>query len=158
MIIKTINYLILAIFFVLTGCDAVKSAVGIQQSKVWIEKINFRADGNANDSSPVKIHVVIAYKDALAADLGKLTALDYFKKADKLKADAGTDMDVFSIDIIPGYSSSLAITPSNSTGVVALMFARYTSPGDHRTNVGADYEIQVDLGKNDLKVTPIKKG
>ena len=67
-------------------------------------------------------------------------------------------MDVFSIDIIPGYSSSLAITPSNSTGVVALMFARYTSPGDHRTNVGADYEIQVDLGKNDLKVTPIKKG
>lgn len=158
MIIKTINYLILAIFFMLTGCDAVKSAVGIQQSKVWIEKINFRAEANTNDSSPVKIHVVIAYKDALAADLGKLTALDYFKKADKLKADAGTDMDVFSIDIIPGYSSSLAITPSNSTGVVALMFARYTSPGDHRTNVGADYEIQVDLGKNDLKVTPIKKG
>ena len=45
-----------------------------------------------------------------------------------------------------------------SSGFVALMFARYESPGDHRTNVSADYEIQVDLAKNDLKVTPIKKG
>jgi hypothetical protein len=38
------------------------------------------------------------------------------------------------------------------------MFARYDSPGDHRTNVSADYEIQVDLNKNDLKITTIKKG
>jgi hypothetical protein len=38
------------------------------------------------------------------------------------------------------------------------MFARYDSPGDHRTNVSADYEIQVDLNKYDLKITTIKKG
>ena len=140
------------------GCEAVKSAVGIKQSKVWIEKINFKATANANDSSPIKIHVVIAYKDELAAEIAKLDADAYFKKAKKLKADAGDDLDVFSIDVVPDSSASLDITPSSSTGVVALMFARYTSPGDHRTNVGADYEIQVNLEKGDLKVTPIKKG
>ena len=155
---KILGYAILPVFLVLSGCDAVKSAVGIQQSKVWLEKVNFRAADNANDSSPVKIHIVIAYKEALATDLGKLTALDYFKKAEKLKSDAGIDMDVFAIDVVPGSIPSLEITPSNSTGFAALMFARYTTPGDHRTNVGADYEIQVDLGKKDLKVTPIKKG
>lgn len=155
---KLLYCVILVVCLILPGCDAVKSAVGIQQSKVWLEKVNFRADDNANDSSPVKIHIVITYKEALATDLGKLTASDYFKKADKLKADAGIDMDVFAVDVIPGTSASLAVIPSHSTGLVALMFARYTTPGDHRTNVGADYEIQVDLGKNDLKVTPIKKG
>ncbi len=161
MLIKIRKSLVLTVLtcsLLLCGCDAVKSAVGIQQSKVWLEKINFKAADNANNSSPVKIHIVIAYKEALATDLGKLTAFDYFKKADKLKADAGIDMDVFSIDIVPGSSNSLPIVPTHSTGFIALMFARYTSPGDHRTNVGADYEIQVDLGKNDLKVTPIKKG
>ena len=142
----------------LSGCDAVKSAVGIQQSKVWLEKINFKSTPNANDSSPVKIHVVIAYKEALAADIAKLSATDYFQKAIKLKADNGDDLDVFSIDVLPDSSNTLMITPNLSTGFVALMFARYTSPGDHRTNVGADYEIQVILDKKDLKVTPIKKG
>ncbi len=142
----------------LVGCDAVKSAVGIQQSKVWLEKVHFRAAENANNTSPVKIHIVIAYKEALAAEIGKLTAADYFKKADRLKADAGTDLDVFSTDVLAGSTKVLDITPSQSSGFVALMFARYESPGDHRTNVSADYEIQVDLAKNDLKVTPIKKG
>ncbi len=146
------------ISIVLAGCESVKSVVGIKQSKVWIEKINFKSTANANDSSPIKIHVVIAYKDELAADIVKLDANAYFEKAKKLKSDAGDDLDVFSIDVVPDSSISLDITPSNSTGAIALMFARYTSPGDHRTNVGADYEIQVNLEKNDLKVTPIKKG
>ncbi len=142
----------------LTGCESVKSAVGIKQSKVWIEKINFKATANANDSSPIKIHVVVAYTENLATEIGKLDANAYFQKAKKLKADAGDDLDVFSIDVVPDSSVSLDIAPSHSAGVVALMFARYTSPGDHRTNVSADYEIQVDLDKSDLKVTPIKKG
>lgn len=148
---------IICLFF-LTGCDAVKAVAGIKPSKVWLEKVNFKATDNANDSSPVKIHIVIPYRDDLAADITKLTASDYFKKAKKLKDDAGNDLDVFMIDVVPGSSTSLDITPSNSSGVVALMFARYTSPGDHRTNVSADYEIQVVLDKNDLKVTPVKKG
>jgi type VI secretion system protein len=144
--------------FFFSGCESVKSAVGIKQSKVWIEKINFKSTANANDSSPIKIHVVVAYTENLATEIGKLDANAYFQKAKKLKSDAGDDLDVFSIDVVPDSSASLDIAPSHSTGVVALMFARYTSPGDHRTNVSADYEIQVDLDKNELKVTPIKKG
>lgn len=144
--------------FFFSGCESVKSAVGIKQSKVWIEKINFKSAANANDSSPIKIHVVVAYTENLATEIGKLDANSYFQKAKKLKSDAGDDLDVFSIDVVPDSSTSLDIAPSHSTGVVALMFARYTSPGDHRKNVSADYEIQVDLDKNELKVTPIKKG
>jgi hypothetical protein len=142
----------------LTNCDSVKSAVGIKQSKVWLEKVNFRAAPNANDSSPVKIHVVIAYKEDLAATISKMDANTYFQKAKTIKSDAGDDLDVFGIDVVPGSSCSLEINPSNSTGILALMFARYTSPGDHRNNVSADYEIQFDLDKNDLKITTIKKG
>lgn len=155
---KLIRFAALVGSLFLSSCDTVKSAVGIQQSKVWLEKIDFKAAANVNDSSPVVVHIVIAYKEALAADIAKLSASDYFKKADKLKADAGDDLEVFKAEIVPDSSKTLEITPSKSTGFVALMFARYTSPGDHRTNVGADYEIQVVLDKNDLKVIPIKKG
>ena len=161
MLIKIRKIITLATFtclFFLVGCDAVKSAVGIKESKVWLQKVQFRAAENANNTSPVKIHIVIAYTEALAAEIGKLNAADYFKKADKLKADAGVDLDVFKIDVLAGRTVPLDINPSKSSGFVALMFARYESPGDHRTNVSADYEIQVDLGKNDLKVTPITKG
>ena len=101
---------------------------------------------------------MIAYKDDLATKLTGMDASAYFQSAKKLKSDAGNDLDVFSIDVVPDSTASLDITPASSTGVIALMFARYTTPGDHRTNVSADYEIQVDLDKNDLKVTPTKKG
>lgn len=143
----------------LVGCDTVKSAIGIKPAKVWLEKITFRADDNMNDNSPVKVHVVIPYKDDLAGKLGGMDAATYFQQAKKLKSDAGDDIDVFSTDIIPGTTETiLEITPKSSTGVIALMFARYLTPGDHRTNVSADYELKADMGKNDLKVTIIKKG
>lgn len=142
----------------LISCDSVKNVVGIKQSKVWLEKVNFRSTANTNDSGPVKVHIVIAYKDDLAATLSKMDADTYFQKAKTIKSDAGEDLDVFSTEIIPSSRSSLDITPSSSSGVVALMFARYISPGDHRANVSADYEIQVDLNKNDFKITTIKKG
>lgn len=157
MLFKNI-FLIGIIGIFLTNCDSVKNAVGIKQSKVWLEKVNFKATPNANDSSPVKIHIIIAYKEDLAATISKMDANTYFQKAKTLKSDAGDDLDVFSIDVVPDSSCSLDINPSNSSGVIALMFARYTSPGDHRTNVSTDYEIQVDLDKNDLKITTIKKG
>jgi type VI secretion system protein len=143
----------------LISCDTVKSAVGIKPAKVWLEKITFRADDNMNDSSPVKVHVVIPYKDDLAGKLGGMDATTYFQQAAKLKSDAGDDLDVFSVDIVPGTTETvLEIAPKSSAGVIALMFARYSTPGDHRTNVSADYELKADMGKNDLKVTIIKKG
>lgn len=147
-----------AICFFFTGCDSVKSAIGLKQSKVWLQKANFTALPNANDSSPTRIHIVIAYTDNLAKDLLKLDAKTYFSKETKISTDAGSDLEIFKIDIIPDSKASLNITPSASNGVAALLFARYESKGDHRYNVGADYEIQVDLAKHKLTVTPVQKG
>lgn len=156
-ILKSLLNIILLIF--LNGCESVKSAIGIKPATVWLEKITFRADDNMNDNSPVKVHVIIPYKEELANKVSAMDAATYFQQAKKLKSDAGEDLDVFSVDIVPGDTEEiLEITPKNSTGVIALMFARYSTPGDHRTNVSADYELQVDMGKNDLKVNVVKKG
>lgn len=156
---KFFKIISLVTFIILIGCDTVKNAIGIKPAKVWLEKITFRADESMNDNSPVKVHVVIPYKDDLAAKIGGMDAATYFQQAQKLKSDAGDDLDVFSVDVIPGtLETVLEITPKSSAGVIALMFARYLTPGDHRTNVSADYELKADMGKNDLKVTVIKKG
>ena len=112
-----------------------------------------------NDDAPVTVHVVIPYKEELKKKLSAMDAATYFKQAKKLKSDAGDDLDVFSVDVVPGATDTvLEITPRSSLGLIALMFALYSTPGDHRTNVSADYELQVDMGSHDLKVNIIKKG
>ena len=45
-------YAVSCLFF--SGCESVKSAVGIKQSKVWLEKINFKAAANANNSTKME--------------------------------------------------------------------------------------------------------
>ncbi len=130
---------------------------GIEQSKVWIEKVTLRSTADVNDNSPVKVHVVIAYTDDLAKSLKKMKAIDYFKQAGRLKADAGDDLDVFSIDLIPDMTETLEIKPSYENGKIALIFARYLNPGDHRQNIGEYYDIFVELDKSDFKITPTVK-
>jgi hypothetical protein len=42
------------------------------------------------------------------------------------------------------------------SGEGAFVFARYSSPGDHRVAIADDYEIIIQLDKLDFKVIPVK--
>ena len=149
--------------FLLASCgadavvSAVKSVVNMQPAKVWLEKVNFVASDNVNDSSPITVHIVIPYKPELLADLSKMDADTYFQKADQLKLDNVGQIDVFSWDIIRGqHLNDVSITPSKVTGEGVLVFARYSSPGPHRVAVADDREITIQLDKMDFKVIPVK--
>ena len=80
-------FLLLLSSLILVGCgsdavvSALKSVVSLQPAKVWIEKVNFSASGDVNDSSPVTVHIVIPYKPELLADLSKMDADAYFQKS-----------------------------------------------------------------------------
>lgn len=154
-------FIIMALGLILNGCEAitngVKSAFNLKPAKVWVEKINLKASDDLNDNSPVVVHVVIAYTPDLLKDLLKLDADTYFQKAQQIKDDNGENIDVFVKEVLPGRRVDMAIKPSKVTGEGAILFARYSSKGDHRVNIGADYEVIIEMGKNSFKAIPVKQ-
>lgn len=158
-------YLILASFFLLSTptravegiASGIKSLLGAERAKVWLERISFIADENMNNSSPVTVHVVIIYKQELLDEIVKMEAADYFKKADQLKIDNAGQMDVFSFDLIRGQRlNNQEINPSKTSGVGAIIFARYAGPGPHKAVLNEESGVLVKLNKDDLAIEPLK--
>jgi type VI secretion system protein len=136
---------------------ALKSATNnFQPAKVWLEKVQFKAADNVNDTSPVTVHIVIAYKPELLKELMKMDAETYFHKLDQLKSDYTGQIDVFEWDIIRGQRLEAPITPSQVSGEGVVVFARYSSPGDHRVAIADDHEVIIQLDKLDFKVIPVR--
>lgn len=156
--------LILApLLLLLTACgsdaiiSAIKSGLSLQRSKVWIERVSFRAADDMNNSSPVTVHVVVVYKPELLAELVKMDAYGYFQKADQLKIDNAGQMDVFTFDIIRGQRlNNQPISPSKMSGEGVLIFARYASPGPHRATLSEESAVMIELNKDDFRVQPLK--
>lgn len=146
----------------LTSCttdalvSAFKSAVNFQTAKVWLEKIQFKAADNVNDTSPVTVHIVIPYKEDLFKELMKMDSETYFHKLDQLKSDHAGQIEIFEWDIIRGQRLNATIDPSRVSGEGAIVFARYSSPGPHRAAVGDAQEVIIQLDKLDFKVIPVK--
>lgn len=162
---KVNNSCLVVFFLLLAGCgnsgealvSAVKKGMNFERSKVWIEKISFRADDNMNDQSPVTVHLVVVYDAALLGEIVKLDAQAYFQKVDQLRVDNSGKLDVFSFDILRG--QRLLDQPINLTrmsGEGAVVFARYSSPGPHRALLHEESAIVVELNKDDFKIVPQK--
>lgn len=147
-------------FLTACGTDAVvsafKSATTFQTAKVWLEKVHFKASDNVNDTSPVTVNIVIAYKPELLAELLKMEADTYFRKVEQLKNDYKGQMDIFAWDIIRGQRLEGVINPSRVSGEGVVVFARYSSPGAHRVAIADDREVIIQLDKLDFKVMPLK--
>jgi type VI secretion system protein len=137
--------------------SAIKSGMSFQRSKVWLERVSFRASEDMNNSSPVTIHVVVVYNPDLLKSIASMDAYAYFQKSDQLKIDNAGQIDIFSFDLIRGQRlNNQEINPTKSSGEGVIIFARYTSPGPHRAALSDESAVLVELGKDDFRVTPIK--
>ncbi len=146
----------------LSGCGgdivtAIKSAVNMEPTKVWLQRIYFEVDEKLNDDAPVTVDLVIIYDDNLLKELAKLTAAQYFQKKEQIRRDAGNNIDIYTYEIVPGQNlGPQNIKPSQLTGKGILVFARYAAPGDHRQAIGPDREVTLQMGVKDFQVIPLK--
>lgn len=143
-----------------TGCSngSLQSILSLQTAKVWLNKVSFRVADDVNDSSPVTLHILIPYKDDLLSDLSKMSAEDYFKKSDQIKSDNAGNLDVFSWDLIRSQKlDDEPISPSKVNGVGILVFARYSTPGDHRISIADDEAVLIKLDKGDFSIESVKQ-
>ena len=148
----------------LTGCSndsfstSIKSIFSMQTAKVWLNKVSFRVADDVNDSSPVTLHILIPYKDDLLAELSKMSAEDYFKKSDQIKLDNAGNLDVFTWDLIRSQKlDDEPIVPTKVSGAGVLVFAHYSTPGDHRIAIADDEAVLIKLDKSDFSVESVKQ-
>ncbi|MEI8295398.1 MAG: hypothetical protein WCG04_02600 [Alphaproteobacteria bacterium] len=140
----------------ISGCSdavvsAAKSIAGFTTGKVWIEKVQFRIADDMNDNSPVSIHMLIIYKQDVYDKTAGMNAEDYFKKSDQIRRDNPNMVDFFTWDVVPGKpKEEQNIVPSRADGVGVLIFARYSSPGDHRAALADERQITLVLEKLDF--------
>ncbi|MES2607430.1 MAG: hypothetical protein V4544_01655 [Pseudomonadota bacterium] len=144
----------------LIGCSngSLQSLLSFQTAKVWLNKVSFRVADDVNDSSPVTLHILISYKDDLLSELSKMSAEDYFKKSEQIKNDNAGNLDVFSWDLIRSQKlDDEPITPTKVNGVGVLVFARYSTPGDHRISIADAEAVLIKLDKGDFSIESIKQ-
>jgi hypothetical protein len=148
--------ILLSVFF--SGCQFaqlihdVKSAITLRPSHVWVEKVIFKATDHINDSSPVKMHIVVIYKQEVVDQIAKMDAKTYFHSIDQLKVDFPGELDVFEIDITPGQNITVPVTLSRMDSVGGFVFGHYQTPGSHRVTIGDSQVLHINLEKDNFKI------
>lgn len=143
------------------GCNeavvsAAKSVVSMTPAKVWIEKVQFSIDDTMNDNAPAAIHLIVVYKPELFDSLSKMPAEDYFSKLDQLKRDNPGMIDFFIWEAAPGQAKGEQnVVPTRVDGAGAIVFARYKTPGDHRSVLSGEKQLRIVLDKEDFHTEKI---
>lgn len=151
--------LFFSLIMVSSACafDSIKSLLKMEEAKVWLSKVKFNVAADVNMNSPVTVDILVFYDAESMGKVAKLTADKYYAQKDQLKKDYSDQIDFFSYEIVPGQRmKDKCIELSKSSALAAVVFARYSTPGPHRVSVGPDREIQLDLEKNDFKITTIQ--
>jgi type VI secretion system protein len=157
-------FCVLLCFILLSGCsnDALstlmKSFTTFKTSSVWLKSVSFKVADKVNDSSPVKIHIVIIYTNDLLQNLSKMTSQEYFSKATQIKLDNSERMDVFEWELVRSETRhDEPVKPNKYSGEGILVFAQYTTPGVHRASIGEDENVLITLNDEDFTVSSLNK-
>lgn len=136
---------------------AAKSAMSLEAAKVWLEKVKFKVAKDVNNNSPIAVHLLIFYDQDVLGEVSKMTADQYFEKENTLRSDNPDKIQFITWEIVPGQAmEDQEITLDKVTGVGALVFARYSSPGDHRQALADDREILISLDKLDFDIKKLR--
>lgn len=113
---------------------------------IEIQEVTIVADNNANDNTAVPVEFIVAYDQGVFVELMSMTARDYFQRSAQIKNDYPNIIQTWRWEVIPG--QTLNNQPVKVTGddpVGAVVFADYTSQGDHRIRVGAGEHVRIHL-------------
>lgn len=116
---------------------------------IEIQDITIVADQDANDNSAVPVEYVVVYDQAVLVKLLSMPARQYFLQERQLKNDYPNILEAWRWEVTPG--QALLGQPAKHTGddpIGAVVFADYTSPGDHRVRVGAGEQVRIELKKD----------
>lgn len=142
------RYYAIFLAFFLSGCNTLSKL-----QNVWVDTVSISVDEDANNRSATAIDLVFFFKKELMDDVAKLSSHDYFKKMEQLVRDNPKIIQIVRWELAPGQSVlGDKIQGIQGTPIGAMIFASYTTPGDHRIMLGLERNIQINLKANDLFV------
>jgi len=133
------------------GCSSFSGL--FESAPVRAREIEIQVDPAANNNTATAIDLVILYDKGLLKEFLSLSSKDYFEKYNQLSRDY-PGVEVVRWEVVPGKKiPAEPLKYSRGTPKAAVVFADYTTPGQHRYSVGEGEKISVRLMENDFKVT-----
>ena len=122
---------------------------------VYLEHATIVGEIGMNGDTATALDVVLVYDPELLKQIVTLTANDYFLKKQQLMKDNPTLINAVGFEMVPGQvipDAEITLSKLNAEG--AIVFANYTTPGDHRFILGRQQNILIRLGAQDFTITP----
>ena len=124
---------------------------------VWLRKVDFEVDPQANRGSSFVCHITIAYSQDLFEKLrGMSDAKVYFEQVESLKKSYRDSIQIFQFDMIPGKNQlgKEIKLRSYSKAKGAFISAKYTTPGKYMENIGVARTLTVKFLPNKMELHP----
>ena len=142
---------ILLVFLALvTVANTVPKASG--QSEL-VMKVNVASD--ANDGNPVAFDLVLVTDETLLEELGEISASEWFEKRNQYRLDYPEEagLSAGSWEFVPGQDVAPQSITVKREIVGGVIFANYSTPGEHRAVIDPRKSFAVTLGTEDFTVT-----
>lgn len=112
----------------------------------------------ANQNSPVAVSFVVVNDQKLFEKLLQMSAKQWFDQREQLRRDdpAGATFTEWQWEFVPGQAPPPAVIEVNGAAAGAVIFANYKTAGEHRFRVGPQRAMRIELGDEDLSVSPLE--
>ena len=135
----------------LTSCDKFSLT---SLSNVWLEKVSWIAEKDANNNVPIKLHIVYFYDEAYMKKIVAKTSIQYFEQYQDLKKDFPSKVEVIAFDVVPGTAKeTMIVTPAKANAKGGVIFARYNTVNvNQKYFIGEDFEIRMIFKKDHVEL------
>lgn len=135
----------------LSGCGL----FGSSPPEIDTETVDIQILPRANHDAAVAIDLVYVFNPQLLTQLQSISAKDWFRQRDELRALYPTDLAVSSYELVPGQLGPIEKVSSHNSDAIGLFaFANYQGEGPHRARLDRFEHVVVRLDENDLVVVP----
>jgi len=109
---------------------------------------------NANQNSPIAVDLVVVYDEKLMDQLMGMTAGDWFAKRGQIRRDylEGAGFDSWGWEWIPGQRVPVQRLPLKAAAIGGVVFAKFTTPGAHRSRINPFDDVTIFLREDDFAV------
>jgi hypothetical protein len=152
--------LVPALLALVTSCGGAKKVSakvpGAQGRATQKFSIQVNVADAANQNYPIAMDLVAVADKKVVAEIGKLSAKDWFDRRTQVLRDYQGNVSVASWEWVPGQHAgpiSVEIAPKTR---VAYVFANYINAGGHRALVDVKAPVVVNLGPEDFSIQPLR--
>ena len=119
-------------------------------------KIKVEVSSQANDNNPVAVELVLVTDKDLLKELMKISASEWFENRTQYRLDhpEETGLDAGRWEWVPGQVVALEPITVEREIVGGVVFANYSTPGDHRAAINPRKSFALSLGAKDFTVRP----